>query len=1533
MKLWSSIAILSFLLGGPSILLSQQNLVLGDLDGDGVATVRDIAIVAGHFSGTGSLSEAQKQLADVNKDGAVNDADMDELVKEILGTRNPETLPLSTVRFTSPSSGEADVAVTRETVVYFTVPLSLSAALDTTKFQAEFGGKKILSRVEISSDRKKATLFYLEPLPSNARIRGMLDTTGLTDLLNRPVDGDADGLGGGVHRFSFDTLSITPLSSTAIVGRVIASERGTGGVETPLAGVTITVDGAEETLRAVTDAQGNFTLSPCPAGTFFVKIDGRTSPRSSWPGGDYYPFVGKKWHAIAGRTDNLSGDLSDTARGTIYLPRVLSSSLKTTSTTQETKIQFPAAALAANPGLAGTELLIPANSLFADDGTRGGKVGIAPVAPDRLPSPLPPGLNLPLVITIQTDGGTNFDRPVPVCFPNTPDPVTGQPLPPGAKSALWSFDHDTGQWEIAGAMTVTEDGKFVKTDPGVGVRQPGWHGTQPGSPMPGGDGEDPPPPCPPKEQTDKLCSPYRIKSATPPPGPNGCGAAGGGFAPNDFLYGDVFRDACNSHDMGYGSYVTCDFFALHKRAVDNAFLANMTARVNSGLASGEFTPDEAERAQYAANLYYAAVSLFGGDAYYAAQEAASDWDCPKSRDSGNSPNKVITNTPSYFVVTDKEFERTLKRGMLTSTDLKGLNLNVPGSRLMEVKIYLPRENLIANKVIISSRSGGKTEFRSPSFVAVSEIDTDGDGIADEAETIVGTNSQEFDTDKDGIGDGQELKNGSNPVDGIVLTIGSIASSPTLGSANDVSASSNLAAIAMGSTGISVFNVFSGLNPTRILDVDTPGEAITVSSAGDYISVADGQAGLAIIDVGDPASIRLERQMAMGTTVNAVASDGVVAYAGTGSGEIVAVDLATGLILGRLATGGGTPEDMQIVGDTLYVLDAGALRIFTLNNGTLAAAGSLSVSMQRSNMNVRFRLFSGGKVAYCAHSRGYHIVNVANPASPQLVQNYQDNQFGWKQIVANGSGLGIAAASPNSTPDGPHNIDLYNVGADGRGTSFVTTIVTPGLARAVSLYNGFAYVADSEAGLQVINYLPFDSLRQPPTITLASNFNLAGGLSEEGKRMRLTATVTDDVQVRNVEFYVNGTLRSTDGNYPYEFAFLTPAISPGAGSFTVRAKATDTGGNSTWTEVFTLTLTPDATPPVIVSSAPTANRLVGSINEAWVKFNEPMAEATLASGLTVTAGGAAVPATATYRESSNTAFLSFSQPLSPGNHVLTVAASITDAAGNPLTAASTIPFRVFALTDNDTDGLADDWESLLGLDKTKTDSNNNGIRDGDEDFDNDGLINGLEILVGTDPTRPDTDGDGIPDGLEDSDLEGLTDGREIVLGTDRFKPDSDDDTWSDEAEVSAGSDPLNPRSRPYPFLIQTPPITALNIGNAGSGLLTTVTATPPVTALSFAAKADGSLGSFIRATPDVIAVSLNGGGGALATAGSIRATPDVTVLRFDVTPAGPGNSGGGYGNGTILATPPVNAVQTGADAAGAPGSIILATPPVKVQRDN
>lgn len=385
---------------------------------------------------------------------------------------------------TSPAAGETGVSVNRETVFRFDAPLADETVLDTTLVSATAAGRTLLTRVELATDRRSAALFYLEPLPSNTRIAARFDGFGILDGAGRAFDADGDGLPGGTLEVTFTTANATPVGATAIRGRVFASARNADGTDRPLAGVTITVDGAEQTLRAVTDASGAFVLQPAPAGRFFVHVDGRTSSLSQWPGGAYYPFVGKAWTAEPGSTNNLAN-----GNGLVFLPLVPADALQPVSATDTTVVSFAPSVLAAEPELAGVEIRVPPNALYADDGTRGGRVGLAPVAPDRLPEPLPPGLNLPLVITIQTDGPSNFERPVPVRFPNLPDPLTGIRLPPGAKTALWSFDHDTGRWEIAGPMTITADGRFAETDPGVGVRQPGWHGAAPGSSGNGPEGD------------------------------------------------------------------------------------------------------------------------------------------------------------------------------------------------------------------------------------------------------------------------------------------------------------------------------------------------------------------------------------------------------------------------------------------------------------------------------------------------------------------------------------------------------------------------------------------------------------------------------------------------------------------------------------------------------------------------------------------------------------------------------------------------------------------------------------------------------------------------------------------------------------------------------------------------------------------------------------------------------------------------------------------------------------------------------------
>lgn len=395
----------------------------------------------------------------------------------------------------SPLANEEGVSVNREVILQLSAPLAADTVLSTEQFFATAAGRKLLGRVELATDRRTVTLFALEPVPSGTPVAVTFNPAGVRDLNGLVLDANGDGLPGGTLGFTYTTHSVTVVAKTAVAGQVFASEpvRLPNGSFSnhPLAGVTITVDGAEETLRAVTGADGKFLLDPAPAGRVFVHIDGRTATESRWPDGAYYPFVGKAWEIERRKFNNLAnGD------GKIFLPLVPASALQPVSSTVPTVIHLDPAQVGGNPLLAGIEIMVPANALYDDNGARGGRIGLAIVPPDRLPEPLPPGLKLSVVITVQSSGPMNFAEPVTAKFPNLPDPVTGLKLAPGAKTTLWSFNHDLGHWTAQGPMTVTADGNYVVSDPGYGIRQPGWHGPPaPGGPV--GPAPTPPPPTKP----------------------------------------------------------------------------------------------------------------------------------------------------------------------------------------------------------------------------------------------------------------------------------------------------------------------------------------------------------------------------------------------------------------------------------------------------------------------------------------------------------------------------------------------------------------------------------------------------------------------------------------------------------------------------------------------------------------------------------------------------------------------------------------------------------------------------------------------------------------------------------------------------------------------------------------------------------------------------------------------------------------------------------------------------------------------------
>ncbi|MCI0536818.1 MAG: Ig-like domain-containing protein, partial [Verrucomicrobiales bacterium] len=1342
---------------------------------------------------------------------------------------------LTYVSETSPSHGEKGVSVTREVILTLSRPLATDV-VDPNQMFAEFAGRRLLTRVEQSSDHRRLTLFPLEDLPPGAHIRVTLRSEGLTDSLGRPLDLDHDGSAGGSAQLEFETFNGTALANTAVTGWVYASEpvqgtNPTNFVNRALAGVTITVDGQEETLRAVTDADGFFKLQPAPAGRFFVHIDGRTVTDTAagirWPEMAYYPFVGKAWEATPGRTDNLAG-----GTGKIFLPLIQSDALKTVSAVEDTIVQVSPSVIAANPAFAGVAVTVPANSLFADNGMRGGRVGVAPVPPDRLPGPLPNGLQLPLVITVQTDGPSNFDRPVPVCFPNLPDPVLGVPLAPGTQQALLSFDHDKGEWEVAGTMTVSADGKLICSDPGEGIRQPGWHGPGPIPLFP-----PPPPPdpnCFEKIETAPCANPSasRVAPASPPDAAcETCGCDSDSEKARECFVAqlsaflallEAFQTIANSAFDQVQNGEECnsvdelcfweEWYWIQKTLSDRIDVAALAFILGARgcLDCNGSMPADVETA----------LNAFSGCREITVANYLHATDACSTKEPGIDQLKCLTSAEGQFITDLAHCYRLahLRDFLPTEPDESSLSntraklmfrtehdsvakaspLRVPLARILELteemltvfirepalsfqqirgeigrilqevqqitgpdqvgffravlqekirearvaprviadgnapsngvryaahilrpdgefvlrgetatrgqyQLFIPRDGVLQTIEfydVLTKRfgqivpdqarvSGGALPRFTLRPLAENARDRDADGLADNVEFVLGTDFRQADSDGDGLTDGFEVERGTNPLDGLPAQAGIIASAPAAGTAVDVCVGDGFAVVAGGTAGVTVFDIADFLNPIRAAVIDTPGSGQAVACANGFAAIADGNSGLAIASISPPARAALRQQVNLGGNVVTVAAAGPFAFAGLTGGEVALLRLSDGAVLDFFQLAPTAVADLFVLGERLYAISGSGVHVMAIEGAALRTLGLLPEPKSSFTATPRRWLSGGGGGLYATAPTSSFVFDVSGNGLPVFLQRNltRSSIVGpaqWHHLVPNGSGIAVHAANPDTAPAG--DIELYDQKPDGTNSVFLTVIRTPGFANTLAINRGVAYVADGTAGLQVVNYLPFDSQGQPPTVTLRASFALDPPRADASSPVRVEAAVADDVQVSHVEFQVDATLTETDGSFPFETRFITPALTPTKSSFVVRARAFDTGGNSAWSNELVVTLQPDTTAPNVTRALP----LRGGNQVIFVTafFTEPVAAGSVVAGTSfrlTSAGADGTFGTADDQLVSNgsvvvsapdrSASLSFAPALSDGSYRAEVTTGVTDLAGNALTSPYSWDFLV------------------------------------------------------------------------------------------------------------------------------------------------------------------------------------------------------------------------------------------------------------------
>src|SRR5262249_44550220 len=125
-------------------------------------------------------------------------------------------------------------------------------------------------------------------------------------------------------------------------------------------------------------------------------------------------------------------------------------------------------------------------------------------------------------------------------------------------------------------------------------------------------------------------------------------------------------------------------------------------------------------------------------------------------------------------------------------------------------------------------------------------------------------------------------------------------------------------------------------------------------------------------------------------------------------------------------------------------------------------------------------------------------------------------------------------------------------------------------------------------------------------------NTAGIQVTEGQTVTLKAKIADDVQVGNVQLLINGQVANNDVTYPWDLTVALPSIAAnGSDQLTLQVRATDTGGNSTLSDLAQVQLAPDPIPPQLINKNISEGMVVGQSFRAFTfDFSEPLDPATV-----------------------------------------------------------------------------------------------------------------------------------------------------------------------------------------------------------------------------------------------------------------------------------------------------------------------------------
>jgi hypothetical protein len=562
---------------------------------------------------------------------------------------------------------------------------------------------------------------------------------------------------------------------------------------------------------------------------------------------------------------------------------------------------------------------------------------------------------------------------------------------------------------------------------------------------------------------------------------------------------------------------------------------------------------------------------------------------------------------------------------LSFTASQGYGFFFAPNTYYQITAFDPQTNSIGEAFLRSGPSGQNTAIPlvglSPDPAAPGA-----DGLTPTEAFVIGVSNATADNLVPGVTDLAALQEGL--YNGSVLpgTTGIVASLALMGSAQAVALAGSLgnglttyAYVATGSYGLAVVDVTNPDAPVALGQISLGGNAtgVAVSNALGIAAVANG-GNLAFVNVSDPAQLSVIQTVAAAASV--VQIIGGTVYANNG-GSLDSFDVATGTLLQTLSLGGGTLTGIAVQGSTIYTMDSNdVLRVIDTSSGAMVLDGSVTLPYGGNQIFVANNVVYVGAESVST-AGGYLTVDVSNPAAPALIEGPDNRGIGGAAISLNGSGTGLSVQEGLTGGGQTVNFaSVFNTSNPSNTGQFITQYNLPSRPYGVAIGDGIGFVADGGSGLAVLNYLAPDTAGVPPVIDSVTDPvdvdpTTAGIQLYEGVPISVSATVTDDVQVRNVELLLNGTVVANAVAFPFALTATMPSIAtPGTNEATLQVEAIDTGGNTTLSAPVPIELVPDTRPLQLLSQSLSEGAILSQFDRTIsLTFSKPLNPATVTRG--------------------------------------------------------------------------------------------------------------------------------------------------------------------------------------------------------------------------------------------------------------------------------------------------------------------------------